>query len=46
MPRVASERDLPIGNEAAEFGTEDAPPPGEGGAVSADKACGKMDLLL
>lgn len=29
---------LPIGREAAELGIEEAPPPGDGGAVSADRA--------
>lgn len=35
-----------MGNEAAELGMEDAPPPGEGGAVSAERAWKKNVLFL
>lgn len=40
------ERDSPMGNEAAELGMEDAPPPGEGGAVSAERAWKKNVLFF
>lgn len=41
-----NELDSPIGKEAAELGMEDAPPPGDGGAVSAERACNKRIFIV
>lgn len=36
----------PMGSEAAELGADEAPPPGDGGAVSADRAWHKNNMSI